>query len=114
MSKGDVVFFYHSNCSEPGIYGLAKITSKSAYPDPTQFDSASKYFDASSSPDDPRWLVVDVTYTRRMKRPITLAELRAHADALEGLALLRKGNRLSVMPVSDEHAAYILDLERTT
>jgi predicted RNA-binding protein with PUA-like domain len=111
MARGNLVFFYHSNCAEPGIYGLATISSRRAYPDPTQFDPASHYYDPTSPPDDPRWVVVDVTYSRHLRRPLTLAELREHAAALDGLALLRTGNRLSVMPVSDEHAAYLLDLE---
>ncbi|HET6431177.1 EVE domain-containing protein [Dyella sp.] len=98
MRKGDSVFFYHSNCAEPGIVGLATIASD-AYPDPSQFDPKSDYFDAGSSRDNPRWLLVDVAFKRKLKRTITLKELQA-MPALADMALVRKGNRLSVMPVS--------------
>ena len=110
MAKGDRVLFYHSNVKEPGIVGLAKITS-TAKPDPTQFDPNAKYYDPTSNPADPRWLVVDVTYVRHTKRNITLTELREHGPLLGDFALLRKANRLSVMPVSDEQYEYILSLE---
>ena len=109
MRKGDLAFFYHSNCKEPGIVGLMSIAS-AAYPDPTQFDPDSKYYDPKSDPDDPRWLLVDVRYKRRLKRNITLAELKA-SDALDGFLLTRRGNRLSVMPVSEAHWQHILSLE---
>ena len=111
MKRGDEVFFYHSNCKEPGIYGVAKIGSAAAYPDPTQFDPADDHFDPTSKLDDPRWLLVDVTYVRHLKRGITLTELREHSVPLGDFALLRKGNRLSVCPVTDEQWAYICDLE---
>jgi predicted RNA-binding protein with PUA-like domain len=111
MRLGDEVFFYHSNCKEPGIYGVAKIGSKAAYPDPTQFDPTNDHYDPTSKPDDPRWLLVDVTYVRHMKRAITLTELREHAVPLGDFALLRKGNRLSVCPVTDHQWSYTLDLE---
>ena len=109
MKVGDNVFFYHSNCKEPGIVGLAKVASK-PYPDHTQFDSKSKYFDAKSDKDNPRWLLVDVKYVRKLKRTITLAELKA-ARGLDGFILLRKGNRLSIMPVDDKHWNRILKME---
>ena len=109
MRIGDKVLFYHSNCAEPAAVGIARVSSK-PYPDPTQFDPESKYYDPKSSPDDPRWCLVDVAFVRKLKRPITLAELR-DAPGLDGLILTRRGNRLSVMPVSDEHWERILDLE---
>jgi predicted RNA-binding protein with PUA-like domain len=109
MHVGDGVLFYHSNCAEPGIAGLAEVASD-AYPDPSQFDPKSKYFDPGSSRDNPRWMLVDVTFTKKLKRTITLDELKHHAK-LEGMTLLRKGNRLSVMPVEAAHWKYILDLE---
>ena len=109
MRKGDLAFFYHSNCKEPGIVGLMTIAS-AAYPDPTQFDPESKYYDPKSDPDDPRWLLVDVRYKRKLKRSITLAELKA-SDQLDGFLLTRRGNRLSVMPVSETHWKTILSLE---
>jgi predicted RNA-binding protein with PUA-like domain len=109
MRRGDDVFFYHSNCKEPGIVGLARIASE-PYPDPTQFDPESKYYDPKSTQDDPRWLLRDVDFVRRLERTITLAELKEHPE-LEGMILLRRGNRLSIMPVSREHWKLILGLE---
>lgn len=110
MSKGDPVFFYHSNCKEPGIVGLAEVAS-GAYPDHTAFDSNQKYFDPKSDPKNPRWLMVDIRYKRKTRRLISLSEIKEHADRLEDFALVRRGNRLSVMPVSKEHWDFILSLE---
>jgi predicted RNA-binding protein with PUA-like domain len=109
MRKGDLVFFYHSNCDEPGIVGLAKV-HKESYPDPTAFDPKDKHYDPKSDPDKPRWFHVDVNYVRKLKRTISLVELKARPE-LEGFALVRRGNRLSVMPVSEEHWNFILGLE---
>ena len=109
MAIGDRVFFYHSNCKVPGIVGLAKVASVS-YPDPSQFDALSKYFDKDSSPGDPRWWLVDVAFVKKFRRVISLHELRTLAEELDGMLLLRKGNRLSVMPISDHHADVILAL----
>ena len=109
MKKGDLVFFYHSNCKEPGIVGIAKVV-KEGYPDHTAFDPESKYYDPKSDPDNPRWYMVDIQHKRKLKRTITLQELKQHPQ-LEGMALLRKGNRLSVMPVEKKHWDYILGLE---
>lgn len=112
MQVGDQVLFYHSNCSEPGIYGTAEVASK-PYPDPTQFDRASQYHDAKATPERPRWDLVDVRYVRHLEHPITLQEIRRHAVALgEDFALIRKGSRLSVMPVSAAQARLLLSLER--
>jgi predicted RNA-binding protein with PUA-like domain len=110
MSVGDGVLFYHSNCPIPGVVGLAEI-SRTAYPDPTQFDPTSHYFDPKSNPDDPRWLVVDVRFVRRLARIITLAELKARADELEDFLLVKRGNRLSVMPVTESQWTKILAFE---
>ena len=109
MRKGDKVFFYHSNCAEPGIVGIAEVATD-AYPDPSQFDPKSKYFDPASSRDNPRWMLVDVKYVKKLKRVVTLDELKQHPK-LEGMTLLRKGNRLSVMPVDAAEWKYILGLE---
>jgi predicted RNA-binding protein with PUA-like domain len=109
MKVGDEVFFYHSNCKEPGIVGIMKVASK-PYPDPTQFDRKSKYFDPKSSQDNPRWVLVDVRFVRKLKRNITLAELK-ETKGLDGLILTRKGNRLSIMPVEKKHWNKILSLE---
>ncbi len=109
MRPGDQVFFYHSNCTVPGIVGIAEVATD-AYPDPSQFDPKSKYFDAGSSRDNPRWMLVDVKFVKKLKRTISLDELKGD-PALEGMALLRKGNRLSVMPVEAAHWKHILALE---
>ncbi len=110
MQIGDLAFFYHSNCEEPGIVGIVKVV-KTGYPDSTAFDRSDKHFDADSDPRNPRWYMVDVKLERKLKRPITLATLREHSDgALRGMALLQRGNRLSITPVSAAHCQFILDL----
>lgn len=111
MRRGDLAFFYHSNCPEPGIAGIVEIC-RQGYPDPTAFDPEDKHYDPKSSPDAPRWYMVDVKFRRKLGRVIGLAELRAHAErALRGFQLLRRGNRLSVMPVDEAHWDFILSLE---
>ena len=109
MKIGDEVFFYHSNCKEPGVVGLARVVSE-PYPDPTQFDKKSKYFDAKSSKDNPRWCLVDVAFVRKLKRNVTLSEIKAQ-KSLADMILTRKGNRLSIMPVTKKHWNKILSLE---
>lgn len=109
MAIGDDVLFYHSSCKVPGAVGLAKIASD-AYPDPTQFDPRAKYFDAKSDPDNPRWLLRDVTFVRKLKRIITLKELKAH-PALTDFRLIQRGNRLSIFPIEAKHWRTILSLE---
>ncbi len=106
MKKGDKVLFYHSSCPEPGVVGVAKVV-KEAYPDFTAFDPESKYFDPKSSPDKPRWFMVDIQFQKKLKRTIALAELKQN-PLLEGMQLLRKGNRLSVMPVAESEFDAIL------
>jgi len=109
MQPGDLAFFYHSNCKEPGIVGIMKIVH-GGYPDFTAFDPGAKYFDPKSNPDNPRWYMVDVRFVRKLTHTITLAELKTH-DELNALPLLRRGNRLSVMPVDESQWNYILALE---
>lgn len=109
MKIGDGVFFYHSNCEVPGIVGRAEI-AREAYPDPTAFDPHHKHYDPKSRPEQPAWLMVDVRFVRKFRRTITLAELKDHPE-LEGLALVRRGNRLSIMPVSEAQWDFILSLE---
>jgi predicted RNA-binding protein with PUA-like domain len=109
MKIGDEIFFYHSNCKEPGIVGIARVASE-PYPDPTQFDKKSRYHDAKSSKDDPRWCLVDVEFVRKLARNITLTELKAQ-KTLADMILTRKGNRLSIMPVGKKHWNKILSLE---
>ena len=109
MRKGDMVFFYHSNCDAPGTAGMMRV-HKEAYPDPTAFDPEDKHYDPKSDPDDPRWFLVDVKYVRKLKRVITLSELKEHKE-LEALALVKRGNRLSIMPVTEDQWLFILSLE---
>jgi len=109
MKIGDEVLFYHSNCKEPGVVGIARVVSE-PYPDPTQFDSKSRYFDPKSDPDEPRWCLVDVEFIRKLSRNVTLTEIKSQ-KSLEDMILTRKGNRLSIMPVSKKHWNKILSLE---
>lgn len=109
MQVGDGILFYHSNCAEPGVVGLAEVASV-AYPDPTQFDPDSDYYDAASKPEEPRWLLVDVRYKRKLKRTISLVELKA-SEAISDFALVQRGNRLSVMPVTRSQWDFIVGLE---
>ena len=104
MKVGDGVFFYHSNCAEPGIAGLAEV-SRLAYPDQTQFDPHSKYFDPKSTPENPRWLNVDVRITQKT-RLVGLAELRARPE-LEHMRILQRGNRLSITPLDPAEWRFI-------
>ncbi len=109
MSIGDDVLFYHSSCKVPGVVGLAKIASD-AYPDPTQFDSREKYYDPKSKQEEPRWLLRDVSFIRKLSRIITLKELKEH-PALTDFRLNQRGNRLSIFPVDKKHMKIILSLE---
>ncbi|NUS60410.1 MAG: EVE domain-containing protein [Lysobacter sp.] len=111
MQPGDGVFIYHSSCAVPGIAGLATVAT-AAYPDPTQFDKKSDYYDAKSTREEPRWSLVDVKFDRKLRQPITLEDIKAHADALgEDFALVRRGNRLSVLPVTAAQWKQLLKLE---
>jgi predicted RNA-binding protein with PUA-like domain len=111
IKKDDLAFFYHSSCEVPGIAGIVSIT-RGGYPDVTAFDPKHHHYDADSEQDSPRWYVVDVKLVRKLKRVITLDELRAHADKkLKDFVLLRRGNRLSVMPVTNKDWDFILTLE---
>ena len=107
MRVGDRVFFYHSSCPEPGIAGIARV-SKRAYPDETQFDRTSEYFDPKASRDSPRWFNVDVTLVRKT-RVIGLPELRSHPQ-LASMRVLQRGNRLSITPVDPNEAAFVMKL----
>ncbi len=109
MRRGDQSFFYHSNCETPGIVGIMEV-AREAYPDPTASDPEHRYYDPKSGPDNPRWVVVDMRFVRRLARLIPLVELKNRPEFAE-LSLVRRGNRLSVMPVSDAHWEYILALE---
>lgn len=109
MQVGDLAFFYHSNCKPPGIVGIMEIV-RAGYPDPTQFDPDSDYYDPKSDPANPRWFLVDVQFRRQFQRVITLDELKSHPE-LADLAVVRKGNRLSINPVSKEQWDFIVALE---
>jgi len=106
MNVGDKVFFYHSSCPEPGIAGIAEVARK-AYPDRTQFDAKSPYYDPKSTPENPRWVNVDVRIVKKT-RLVSLAELRA-APALERMRILQKGNRLSITPVDPAEWKYVVE-----
>jgi predicted RNA-binding protein with PUA-like domain len=111
MQVGDAVLFYHSSTEIPGIYGLAEVAS-APYPDPTQFDRKSPYFDPKATHEQPRWDLVDVRYVRTLRQPIALSTIREHADALgEDFALIRRGARLSVLPVTAAQWKLLLSLE---
>jgi len=109
VKVGDGVFIYHSSCALIGVAGIARVI-KAAYPDPSQFDKHSIYFDAASTPEKPRWVAVDVRHEQTFKRVIPLAELKANA-ALSELALVQRGSRLSVMPVTAAQWKAILKME---
>jgi predicted RNA-binding protein with PUA-like domain len=109
MKAGDGVLFYHSSCEVPGVAGVAEVAAE-AYPDPTQFDKKSDYYDAASKREEPRWSLVDVKYKRKLKRVIPLSELKDRKE-LEGFALLARGNRLSVLPATKAQWDFILGLE---
>ena len=107
MALGDLAFFYHSSCAEPGIAGIVKVAKK-AYPDITQFDPASEYHDPKSTPDEPRWMNVDMKLVKKT-RLVPLTVLRAHPE-LAGLRILQRGNRLSITPVEPAEWAFIAGL----
>jgi len=108
MKKGDKVFFYHSNCDVPGIVGVMKVV-KGSYPDYTAQDPENKYYDPKASEENPRWFMVNVKYVKKFKRTITLAELKSD-PALQDMLLVKKGSRLSIMPVTEQQWLHIESL----
>lgn len=106
MTEGDEVFIYHSSCKHIGIAGIVKVV-RSAYPDPTQFDPDSPYHDPKSTSDKPRWQAVDMVYLQKLPRLLPLDEIKTRAG-LDDLPLIKRGNRLSVMPVTDEQWQILL------
>lgn len=100
MKKGDRVLFYHSNCKEPGVQGVAEVT-KEAYPDFFSWDPASRYYDPKSSPEKPRWFMVDVTWKQAFQKMVSLDDMKAE-KTLRNMKVLQKGQRLSIMPVTKE------------
>lgn len=111
MKKGDLGFFYHSSCEQPGIVGIVEIVAE-ASPDETAFDPEDKHYDPKSQRDEPRWFAVQVRLKRKFRKPLTLVKLKQHAgDSLSGMRLLQRGNRLSVMPITSEEWQFILELQ---
>ena len=108
MARGDMAFFYHSNCEIPGIYGIMTIC-KESYVDHTAFNKKAKYYDSKSKKESPRWFMVDVKYKKKLKKPISLTELKRH-KRLSGMKVVQKGNRLSITRVKKEEWDYILKL----
>lgn len=108
MKVGDKAFFYHSSCKVPAVVGVMNIASE-AYADPTQFDPESNYHDPKSDPDDPTWLLVDVEFERKLDNPVTLKALKDRDD-LDDFLLVKRGNRLSVFPVSERHWDIVLSM----
>lgn len=108
MQIGDLAFFYHSNATPPGIAGIMRISSK-PFPDPTQFDPKSHYYDAGSKQEAPRWMSVDVTFVKKFKNYLPLEQLR-NTPALADMILLRRGNRLSITPITEAQWETILAL----
>jgi predicted RNA-binding protein with PUA-like domain len=109
MKIGDLVFFYHSNCKIPGIVGIMTVVRES-YPDFTAFDVDDKHYDPKSNVDVPRWYMVDIQFVSTLNRTISLTELKNYPQ-LEGMPLVRRGNRLSIMPVSQAQWEFILSQE---
>jgi predicted RNA-binding protein with PUA-like domain len=109
MKLHDQVFFYHSNCKVPGIVGIMEI-AKESYPDFSAFDPDDKHYDPKSDPNRPTWMMVDVKFISKLARTITLSELKQHTE-LADLALVKRGNRLSIMPVNERQWEFILSLE---
>jgi predicted RNA-binding protein with PUA-like domain len=110
MRVGDLVFFYHSSCDIPGVAGIAQVV-REAYPDRTAFDKKHDHYDADSDPDKPRWYMVDVQLVKKFDRVIALEELRKHASGkLKDMVVLKRGNRLSITPVTKSEWQFIESL----
>lgn len=108
MQVGDPILFYHSNTKEPGVYGLAKVAS-TAYPDPTQFDPKSNYYEKRATKEKPVWYLVDVSYVSKLKKPVLLETLRTDSST-SGMPMLQKGSRLSVTPVTNKEYERVVAL----
>ena len=110
MRIGDLGFFYHSSCAQPAIVGIVRVV-KEAYPDHTAFDPTDKHFDEKSDPDAPRWYMVDVAFVEKLQQPITLQALKACKNSsMQDFPLTRRGNRLSIMPVTKQQWEFICGL----
>ena len=111
MKKGDLAFFYHSSCAEPGIAGIVEI-ARAAYPDPTARDPESPYYDPRATADNPVWVMVDVRLKKKLKHPVALKLLKS-LKPLAGMQLLQRGNRLSILPVTKKEWDIILKLAKS-
>jgi predicted RNA-binding protein with PUA-like domain len=110
MQRGDLAFFYHSSCPEPGIAGIVEI-ARAAYPDHTSWNPQSPYYDPRSQPGKPNWVMVDVRFERKLKQLVSLAALRQN-PALKDMRLLARGNRLSILPLTAAEWKKILKMEQ--
>ena len=108
MQEGDLILFYHSSCEIPGVAGIAKVSSK-PYPDSTQFEKKSEYYDPKATKETPRWFLIDVTYDQDLKNFVSLEEMKKHKELSE-MRLLQRGNRLSILPVTNKEFEFILKL----
>ena len=110
MRKGDLAFFYHSSCDTPGIAGIVSI-EREAYPDASAFDASNDHYDPDSDPADPRWYMVDVKLVRKLDQVITLEQLKSHGSSkLKNMIVLKRGNRLSITPVTKAEWDFITSL----
>ena len=109
FQKGDLAFFYHSSCPEPGIYGEVRVV-RAGYPDASAFKRGDHHYDPDSKRDDPTWFTVDIQLVRKFAKPVLLTTLAANRATLGDMVVLRRGNRLSVMPVTAEQWARVLEL----
>lgn len=108
MKVGDLVLFYHSSCEVPGVAGIARVSS-GPYPDATQFDKKSEYYDPKATEENPRWFLVDVTFHEDLNQHVSLEELKKHPE-LASMRLLQRGNRLSILPVTSKEFQFIVGL----
>lgn len=110
IKKGDIVLFYHSNCDEPGVYGICEVV-KEGYPDFTQFDPDNKYYDPKSNSVKPTWFMVDVKFIEKFDKPVLLDDMKSNT-ILKGMRLLQKGTRLSVLPITKMEYEEILKMSK--
>lgn len=112
MQRGDLAFFYHSNCTVPGIVGIMEVSSHKAYPDPTQFDPSNDHYDPKAHPEKPIWWLVDLTFKKKFTSIISLEALKNNPQ-LADLLILRRGNRLSITPITEAQWHIILSMANT-
>ena len=108
MKIGDLVLYYHSNCDEPGVVGIAEVV-REGYPDHTAWESGSKYFDPKSAPENPRWIMVDIKWQKAFKRTVTLQEMKSTPE-LSDMRVVQRGQRLSVQPVEKKHFDKVVEM----